>query len=108
VFTTIRRYRIKLGQADQAVRLAEGELLPIVSAIPGFVAYQALVIGPQCIASVSTYRDRGGADSANKVAADWVERRLASVVDCPADVTMGEVRILVSSALEQTQEHAAA
>jgi hypothetical protein len=108
VFTTIQRYRVKLGQADQAIRLAEVELVPVVSALPGFVSYQALVIGSQSIASVSTYRDRGAADSANRVAADWVERRLASVVDCPADVTVGEVRISVSTACERAPAHAAA
>ena len=108
MFTTIRRYRVKLGQADQAIRLAEVELVPVLSAIPGFVSYQALVVGSQSIASVSTYRDRGAADSANRVAADWVERRLASVVDCPTDVTVGEVRISLSTAREKTPEHAAA
>jgi len=106
VVTTIRRYRVKLGQADQAIRLAEAELVPVVSALPGFVSYQALVVGSQSIASVSTYCDRGAADSANRVAADWVERRLASVVDCTAEVTVGEVRISVSR--ERTPEHAAA
>ena len=105
MFTTIRRYRVKLGQADQAIRLAEAELVPVVSALPGFVSYQALVVGPQSIASVSTYHDRGTADSANRVAADF-ERRLASVVDCPAEVTVAEVRISVSR--ERTAEHAAA
>jgi hypothetical protein len=108
VFTTIQRYRVKLGQADQAIRLAEVELVPVVRAIPGFVSYQALMVGPQSIAYVSSYHDRGAADSANRVAADWVESRLASVVDCPAEATVGEVRILVSTALEKTSEHAAA
>jgi len=108
VFTMIGRYRVKLGQADQAIRLAEVELVPVVSAIPGFVSYQALVIGPQSIASVSTYRDRGAADAASRVATDWVERRLTSVTDSPAEVTVGEVRISANAAREKPSETAAA
>jgi antibiotic biosynthesis monooxygenase len=92
VFTTIRRYRVKLGQADEAIRLTENELLPIVSAIPGYVAYQAVVDGPQAIVSVSTYRDRGAAALANSAAEQWDETRLASMIDGPARVTTGEVR----------------
>jgi hypothetical protein len=91
VFTTVRRYRVKLGQAEQAIRLAEIELLPIISAIPGFLAYQAVLVGPQSIMSVSTYRDRLAVDSANSAAEHWVEARLAAVIDGPARVTAGEV-----------------
>jgi len=96
VFTTIRHYRVKLGQADQAIRLTEVELVPVVSALPGFVAYQALLVGPQAMATISTYRDREAADSANSFAANWVETRLDSVVDGPAEVTVGQVRISMS------------
>jgi hypothetical protein len=47
---------VKLGHVDQAIQLAQVELLPIVSVISGFVAYQAITVGPQSIVSVSTYR----------------------------------------------------
>ena len=95
---------MKLGQAEQALRLAEVELVPIVSAIPGFVDYQALVVGAQSIASISSYRHRDAADSANSVAADWVERRVATLVDGPADVTVGEVRISESAARDAREK----
>lgn len=107
MFITIRRYRVKLGQADQALRMAEVELVPIVSAIPGFVDYQALVVGAQSIASISSYRDRAAADSANSVAADWDERRLATLVDGPAEVTVGEVRMPESAAREKMSQSVA-
>jgi quinol monooxygenase YgiN len=95
VFTTIRRYRVKLGQAEQAIRLAEIELLPMMKAIPGFVAYQAVLDGPQSIVSVSTYRDRSAVDTANTAAARWAEARLSTMIDGPAKVTIGEVRLAV-------------
>ena len=94
MFTTIRHYRVKLGQADQAIRLTEVELVPVVSALPGFVAYQALLVGPQAMATISTYRDREAADSANSLAANWVENRLDSLVEPLVDV--GQVRISMS------------
>jgi len=93
VFTTIRRYRVKLGRADEAIRLAETELLPIVSAIPGYIAYQAVLDGPQAIVSVSTYSDRSAAALANTAAAQWDETSIASMIDGPARVTIGEVRL---------------
>jgi hypothetical protein len=106
--TTIRRYRVKLGQADRAIQLAQMELIPVVSAISGFVAYQAVVVGSQSILSVSTYRDRDAADAANRAAADWVETRLAAIIDGPAKVTVGDVHISISGAHEKPSSHAAA
>ena len=107
VVTTIRGYRVKLGQADQAIQLAQMELIPVVSAISGFVAYQAVVVGPQSILSVSTYRDRGAADAANRAAAAWDETRLAALIDGPAKVTVGDVRISIAGASEKPSAIAA-
>jgi hypothetical protein len=106
VFTTIRRYRVKLGRADEALRLAETELLPIVSAIPGYIAYQAVLDGAQAIVSVSTYRDRGAAALANSAAARWDETSLASMIDGPARVTTGEVRLLADAKTAQSPARA--
>jgi len=107
VVTTIRGYRVKLGQADQAIQLAQVELIPVVSAISGFVAYQAVVVGPQSILSVSTYRDRDAADAANRAAAAWDETRLAPLIDGPAKVTVGDVRISIDGASEKPSASAA-
>lgn len=97
MFTTIRRYRVKLGHAEHAIRLADVELVPIVSAIRGFIAYQMVLDGSQSITSVSTYRDREGAIMANSAATQWTATRLASVLDGPAKVTTGEVRLFMNA-----------
>lgn len=89
---------MKLGQADQVLRLVETELLPIVSGIAGFIAYQAIIVGPQSIVSVSTYSDRAAAESSNRAAAEWVEARIALMMDGPARVTVGQVRLAVNMA----------
>jgi hypothetical protein len=97
MYTTIQRYRVKLGQADQAMRLAQLELVPILRAIPRFIGCQAILVGQQSIAYVSTYGDQRSALSSSSAAAEWAETRLASIVEGPPKVTLGEVKLSVDA-----------
>lgn len=90
--TTILRYRVKLGTADQVVRLAECELVPALRASHGLMTHQAVLAGSQAVIFVSTYEDRSAADAALEAAAEWADRRLGSVIEGPARLTMGEVK----------------
>ena len=89
--TTILHYRVKLGTADQMVRLAEVELVPALRARHGLMTHQAVLAGSQAVIFVSTYEDRSAADAALEAAAAWADR-LGSVIEGPARMTMGEVK----------------
>src|SRR5216683_3107762 len=95
--TTIRRYRVKLNQADKAIRLTEQELVPIISRVRGFVSYQAVEIGTQAIVSIGVYRDRAGAEEADAATEHWSESHLASFLEGPPKVTLGKVRISLAA-----------
>jgi quinol monooxygenase YgiN len=106
--TAILRYRMKLGSAEQVMRLAELELVPAMRAVSGFIAYQAVLIGPQSVVFVTTYRDRLGADVANCAADEWVARRFASVMEGPPKVTIGQVRLFLNPGVESAAATTAA
>ena len=91
-YAIIRRYSgLDPRSAEEVARRVNDGLLPIVSQIPGFLAYCALHTGGDVVASVSIFEDRAGAEESTRQAAAWVKQHLASLVPNPAQYTAGRV-----------------
>jgi hypothetical protein len=76
MYTAIRRYTTAPGRAKGIAQKADASFLPIVRAIPGFVAY-FLVDGGQdagrdVLATVSIFETKEQADESVRRAALWV------------------------------------
>jgi len=63
---------------------------PLVSQVPGLVAYYWADAGSGTMISTSVFQDRTGADESNKKAAEWV-RQNPNLFTSPAQITSGEV-----------------
>ena len=68
------------------------EFVPALEQIGGFVAYYNLEAGPRLFASVTVFEDRGGAEASNRLAAEFVQLKLADRFPTPPEVTAGPVR----------------
>jgi len=91
-YAVIRRYTGLDPHAIAEVtrRVNEG-LVPILSQLPGFVAYYALHTGGDVVASISVFEDRAGADESSRRVAAWVKEQLADLVPYPPQFTAGTV-----------------
>ena len=91
-YAVIRRYEgLDPRSIDEVARQVNEGLLPIISQIPGFVAYCALNTGGGVVASISVFEDRAGADESTRKAAVWVKQHLAALVPNPPQFTAGKV-----------------
>ena len=91
-YAIIRRYEgLDPRTIDEVRRRVNEGLLPIISQIPGFLAYCALHTGGDVVASVSIFEDRAGADESTRRAAGWVKEHLADLVPHPPQFTAGTV-----------------
>ncbi len=90
MYAVIRRYE-GVQSIDEVVRRVNEGLTPLISQVPGYVAYWALDAGGGVVASVSVFEDRAGVEAATQQAASWVKENLASLIPNPPQVTMGEV-----------------
>ena len=94
MFISIRRYSgVKPDAIDEIVRRVEAELLPQISAIPGFVAYYVLDESDGVLAVVSFFASQSAAENSNRVTAGWVQERLAAWLTTPPQITLGGVRV---------------
>jgi hypothetical protein len=90
MYATVRRYE---GVTDpgEAARLVDEGFLPIISEIPGFVAYYWVNAGDGVMVSTSVFEDQSSEEESNRRAADYVRQNMASLLPNPPQITAGEV-----------------
>ena len=87
---TVRRYEGVTDPREAGRRVNEG-FVPLISQMPGFVAYYWVDAGGGVMISTSVFQDQSGAQESNKRAADWVRQNLAPLLPNPPQITAGEV-----------------
>jgi hypothetical protein len=90
MYATVRRYEGVTNPSETGRRVRE-TFLPVISEIPGFVAYYLVDAGGGVIISTSVFQDKAGAEESNRRAAAVVRESLASLLPNPPQVTAGEV-----------------
>ena len=90
MYASVRRYEGVTDPAEAGRRAAEGSV-PLISDVPGFVAYHFADAGDGVMVSMSVYEDQAGTEESNKRAADWVAENLAELMPNPPGITAGEV-----------------
>jgi hypothetical protein len=90
MYATVRRYEGVSNPTEAAQRVNEG-FVPLISQIPGFVAYYWVDAGSGVMISTSVFQDQASAEESNRRAADYVRQNLVSVLPNPPQITAGEV-----------------
>ena len=91
MYATIRRYEGVTNPGEAGRRVNEG-FVPLISKLPGFIAYYWVDAGGGVMISTSVFQDQASAQESNRKAADWVrQNNLASLMPNPPQVTGGEV-----------------
>ena len=90
MYATVRRYEGVTDPAEAGRRVKEG-FVPLVSQIPGFVAYYWVNAGGGVMVSTSVCEDQAHQEESNRRAAEWVRENLAALLPKPPLITAGEV-----------------
>jgi hypothetical protein len=86
---TVRRYE-NVPHPREITRYVDETFTPLISAVPGFVAYYFTDAGGGTMFSTSLFKDKAGAEESTRVAAEWVKKN-PGVLPVAAQVTTGEV-----------------
>ena len=90
MYATVRRYEGVTNPSEAAQRVNEG-FVPLISQIPGFVAYYWVDAGGGVMISTSVFQDQASAEESNRRAADYVLQNLVSLLPNPPQIAAGEV-----------------
>jgi hypothetical protein len=92
MYATLRLYEMAEDWDDALQQRLERDFVPALEQLPGFVAYFSLEAGPRLFASVTVFQERAGAESSNRLAAEYVQTRLADRFPTPPEITAGFIR----------------
>ena len=75
----------------KVVQLVDEGFVPIISEIPGFVAYYFVDAGDGVMISTSVFEHRSAEEESNWRAGEFVAQHLAALLPNPPQITAGEV-----------------
>ena len=90
MYVAVRRYE---GVTDpkKAAKLVDEGFIPIISQMPGFIAYYWVDAGDGVMISTSVFEHKEAEEQSNWQAGDFVAEHLAPLLPNPPQVTTGEV-----------------
>ena len=91
MYATVRRYEGVTNAREAGKRVNEG-FIPVISKLPGFVAYYWVDAGGGVMISTSIFQDQASEEESNREAAEWVrQNNMSSLLPNPPTITAGEV-----------------
>src|SRR4030095_9187803 len=90
MYGTVRRYEGVTNPSEVGCQVRE-TFLPLISEIPGFVAYYLVDAGGGVLISTGVFQDKAASEESNRRAAEWIRESRGSLLPNPPQVTAGEV-----------------
>ena len=90
MYVAVRRYE---GATDpqKVGQLVDEIFVPIISELPGFVAYYAVDAGDGVVLSTSVFEHKDAEEQSTFLAGEFVAEHLATLLPNPPQITAGEV-----------------
>jgi hypothetical protein len=90
MYVAVRRYE-GVTDPSEAGRLVDEGFVPIISEMPGFVAYYWVDAGDGVMISTSVFEHKAAEEESTFRAGEFVAERLAHLLPNPPQITAGEV-----------------
>ena len=90
MYATVRRIEGVTDPSEVRRQVDEG-FIPIISEMPGFVAYYWVYAGEGVVVATSVFEHKEAEEESTWRAGDFVAQHIASLVPNPPQITAGEV-----------------
>ena len=90
MYAAVRRYE-GVTDPSEVARQVEEHFLPIISEMPGFVAYYLVDAGEGVMVSTSVFEHQAAEEESTWRAGEFVAQHLAALLPNPPQITAGEV-----------------
>jgi hypothetical protein len=96
MYAAVRRFE-GVRDSQKVVQVTKEGFVPIISEMPGFVAYYWVDAGDGVIISTSVFEHKAAEEQSTFRAGEFVEEHLAPLLPNPPQITAGEVGIYKGS-----------
>src|SRR5919206_428880 len=90
MYVAVRRYE-GVRDSQKVAQLVEEDYVPIISEMPGFVAYYCVDAGDGVMVSTSVFEHKDAEEQTNFVAGEFVEEHVLPLLPNRPQITAGEV-----------------
>jgi hypothetical protein len=90
MYVAVRRYE-GVTEPQKVAKVAEEGFVPIISEMPGFVAYYFVDAGDGVMVSTSVFEHKDAEEQSSFRAGEFVAEHLAPLLPNPPQITAGEV-----------------
>jgi hypothetical protein len=90
MYVAVRRYE-GVRDAQKVAQLVEEDFLPIISEMPGFIAYYCVDAGDGVMVSTSVFEHKDAEEQSTFRAGEFVAEDLGLLSPNPPQITAGEV-----------------
>jgi hypothetical protein len=91
MYAAIRQGKAKTGMAEELARRIKEGAIPIISDVPGFMAYYVVYAPDDTVTAISIFNDHAGAEESNRRALTWIEENVGTLLAGPASASAGPV-----------------
>jgi hypothetical protein len=93
MFTSIRKYTVKRGSAEELARRVQESFVPLIRQMPGFQSYYLLDGGLDVLITISMFDGMDEAVASNAISADWVRNNVLEFTKGMPEVMIGNALI---------------
>jgi heme-degrading monooxygenase HmoA len=93
MFTSIRRYNVRRGSAEELARRVRESFVPLMRQMQGFRGYYLLDGGPDVLITISMFDSPDEAFASNEISANWVRNNVLEFVKGMPEVMIGNALI---------------
>jgi heme-degrading monooxygenase HmoA len=93
MFTSIRKYNVRRGSAEQLARRVQEGFIPLLREMQGFRSYYLLDGGPDVLITISRFDSADEAFASNEKAAAWVRNNVLEFTKGMPEVMVGNTLI---------------
>ena len=90
MYVAVRRYE-GVTDPQEAGRIVDEGFVPLISELPGFIAYYWVDAGDGVMISTSVFEHKDAEEQTNYVAGEFVAEHLVPLLPNPPQITAGEV-----------------
>jgi heme-degrading monooxygenase HmoA len=105
MFTSIRKYKVIHGSAEELARRVREGFVPLIRQMPGFQSYYLLDGGPDVLITISRFDSADAAFASNEKAANWVRKHRLSQAGQISDQVAARMIVLQSRIAHEGARH---
>jgi heme-degrading monooxygenase HmoA len=94
MFTSIRKYRVRRGLAEELACRVRESFVPMMRRMPGFRSYYLLDGGPDVLITISVFESADEALASNEQSANWVRNNVLEFTKGMPEVMIGDTLIV--------------